>query len=85
QFLRPPTLIRCQFEHFQSKTCVKHDFSMPLSNNKIDIFSAWHVLKVCLDWIEEKDPTTRILSLKLFIEGQSAAFLRYKVGAQVKS
>ncbi|WP_460159291.1 hypothetical protein [Pseudomonas sp. S3_H09] len=85
EHLAENTLIRCQFEHFQSKTCVKHDFSMPLSNNKIDISTAWHVLKLCLDWIEEKDPTTRILSLKLFIEGQSAAFLRYKVGAQVKN
>jgi hypothetical protein len=79
------TLIRCQFEHLQSKTCVKHDFSMPLNNKKIDILAAWHLLKSCLDWIEEKDPTTRILSLKLFLKGQSTAFLRYKVGAQVKN
>ncbi|OUS86804.1 hypothetical protein [Pseudomonas putida] len=79
------TLIRCQLEHFQSKTCVKHEFSMQPSNKKIDILAAWHLLKLCLDWIEEKDPTTRILSLKLFLEGQSTAFLRYKVGAQVKN
>lgn len=79
------TAIRCEFEHFQSKICVKHDFSMPLSNNKIDILTAWHLLKSCLDWIGEKDPTTRILSLKLFLEGRSTAFLRYKVGAQVKN
>ncbi|MEX3775705.1 hypothetical protein [Pseudomonas sp. MYb118] len=85
EHLAENTLIRCQFEHLQSKTCIKHDFSMPLNNNEIDIPTAWHVLKLCLDWIEEKDPTTRILSLKLFIEGQSAAFLRYKVGAQVKN
>ncbi len=85
EHLAENTLIRCQFEHFQSNTCIKHDFSRPLSNNKIDILAAWHLLKSCLDWIEEKDPTTRILSLKLFLEGQSTAFLRYKVGAQVKN
>lgn len=85
EHLAENTLIRCQLEHFQSKTCVKHDFSMPLSNKKIDILAAWHLLKSCLDWIEEKDPTTRILTLKLFLEGQSTAFLRYKVGAQVKN
>ncbi len=78
-------LIRCQLEHLHSKTCVKHDFLVRLSDSKINILAAWNLLESCLAWIEEKDPTTRILSLKLFLEGQSTAFLRYQVGAQVKN
>ncbi|WP_116865874.1 hypothetical protein [Pseudomonas syringae] len=79
------TIILCQFEHLQFKACVKHDFSIKIPNKQINILAAWNLLRSCLDWIEQKDPTTRILSLKLFLNGKTSAFLRYKVGAQVKN
>ncbi|WP_150115974.1 hypothetical protein [Xanthomonas phaseoli] len=79
------TSISCQFEHLQSKTCIKHVFSLPVQYSQINIFTAWNLLRLCLDWIEQKNPTTRILSLKLFVNDSKTAFLRYRVGAQVKS
>lgn len=78
-------LISCHFEILQSNTCTKHSFSMPLRTSKIDILRAWNLLKSCFDWIEQKDPTTRILSLKLLLNDRSPPFLVYKVGAQVKN
>lgn len=77
--------IRCKFEHFQSGIVVKHEFNTNISIPRIDIVSAWGLFKLCLEWIDKKDPTTRILSLKLFLNEGANPILSYRVGAQVNS
>ncbi|NVZ72523.1 hypothetical protein [Pseudomonas costantinii] len=76
--------IRCSFEHFQSNIVLKHEFSFLTSQSQISIEYAWHLLQHCFDWIEQKDPTTRIFSLKIFLNERSVPIVRYRVGAQIK-
>jgi hypothetical protein len=77
--------IRCSFEHYQAGVVVKNAFSFPIEENHINITYAWELLKYCYSWIEQKDPTTRILSLKLFLNKGKRPILEYKVGALVKN
>ncbi|NYS79295.1 MULTISPECIES: hypothetical protein [Halomonadaceae] len=75
--------IFCRFEHLQSGIIVKHEFSLPVKDKKISIINAWNLLTLCLDWIEKKDPTTRILSLKLYFNERKTPVLSYRTGPQV--
>ena len=76
--------IQCELEHFQSPIYVKHEFSLPFREGMITINSAWELLESCFNWIEQKDPTTRILSLKLNLKGKLEPIVRYRVGVQVR-
>ncbi|AHG62873.1 hypothetical protein [Advenella mimigardefordensis] len=76
--------IRCSFEHFHASTVVKHEFSFLIEEKQINIACAWRLLIDCFDWIEKKDPTTRILSLKFFLNSERRPIVSYRVGAQIK-
>lgn len=78
-------IIKCKFEHYQAGVVISHEFSFPIKVNEINIESAWNLLKYCFEWIETKDPTTRIMTLKLLLEGSVRPILTYRVGAQVKN
>ena len=81
----PTDMVRCRFEHFQSGIIVKHEFDFPVQGDVISIGYAWTLLKYCFDRIEKIDPTTRIMNLKLFLEGKRRPILTYHVAAQVKN
>jgi hypothetical protein len=84
-FEHPIGLVQCSFEHFESDTIVRHEFSIPFSSNRLDIPSVWIVLKNCFDHIEKVDPTTRLMNLKLFLNGIAKPILTYRVGPYVKN
>lgn len=75
--------VRCSFEHFEAGAVTKHEFSIPAKNNLIEIEDAWELLEFSFDWIERKNPTTRVSSLRLFLDSGDESLLRYSVGAQV--
>lgn len=82
--LKPTTSsIKCHFEHFQSTTYMKHEFSLSFRERVLTIDSAWKLIKQCFDWIEERDPTTCILNLKIYLNDNRVPIVSYRTGAQV--
>lgn len=81
----PIVSVRCSFEHYLAGLVVRHEFSIPVTASKLSILDVWKLLQKCFDHIEEKDPTTRIMSLKLYLRDADKAFVAYRVGAQVKN
>lgn len=81
----PIVSVRCGFEHYQAGNIVRHEFSIPVPGNKLSIPDVWKLLQRCFNHIEERDPTTRIMNLKLYLHGGDKAFVAYRVGAQVKN
>lgn len=79
----PADKVRCRFEHFQSGIVTKHEFEFPPQIDEINVENAWAMLKYCFDHIERKDPTTRVMNLKLFLGKNKRPILTYRVGAQV--
>lgn len=79
----PVDKVRCRFEHFQSGIVIKHEFDFPILVDEINVGYAWNLLKYCFDRIENIDPTTRIMNLKLFLGENQRSILSYRVGAQV--
>jgi len=82
---KPIASVRCNFEHFQAGLIVKHEFSMTVSGSKLTILEVWKILQRTFEHIEQTDPTTRIMSLKLFVRDDTKAFAAYRVGPQVKN
>ena len=82
---KPIASVRCTFEHFQAGFIVSHEFSMPVRGSKLTILDVWKMLQRTFDHIEQRDPTTRIMSLKLFVRDGTKAIAAYRVGAQVKN
>jgi len=76
--------ILCSFEHFYSSAVVKHEFTFPMEEKQINIAYAWRLLIDCFDWVEKKEPTTRILSLKCFLNSKPRPIVSYRVGAQIQ-
>jgi len=76
-------ILTCEFEHFKMQRIVKDRFTIGLKMSEVNILASWTYLKRCLDHIEEVDPTTRIMCLKLSIGNQSRPILNYRVGSQV--
>ena len=81
----PIVSVRCGFEHYQAGIIVRHEFSIPVRVRKLSIPDVWMLLRKCFDHIEERDPTTRIMSLKLYLRDGDKAFVAYRVGAQVNN
>jgi hypothetical protein len=81
----PIVSVRCDFEHYQAGIIVRHKFSVPVPGCKLSIPDVWKLVRKCFDHIEERDPTTRILSLKLYLRDGDKAFVAYRVGAQVNN
>jgi hypothetical protein len=83
--ITPITAIRCSFEHYHSGGITKHEFMIPFGANRLTIPDVWKLLKICFDHIEDRDPTTRIMQLKLFMKDSLQAIVAYRVGIQVKN
>lgn len=81
----PIVSVRCGFEHYHSGIIVRREFSIPVPGHKLSIPDVWNMLGKCFDHIEEKNPTTRIMSLKLHLRNSDKAFVAYRVGAQVNN
>ncbi len=77
--------VRCSFEHFSGGIIMRHEFSIPVQSNKLTISDVWKLLGFSFDHIEQRDPTSRIMSLKLFLNDSKKAIVAYRVGAQVKN
>lgn len=77
--------IRCSFEHFRNEMIMRSEFFIPFHDQKFIILDVWNLLRRSFDHVERKDPTTRILNLKLFPNGSTKAIVAYRVGAQVKN
>lgn len=82
---KPIGSVRCSFEHFSASIITRHEFSIPVQGHKLTILDVWNLLKFSFDHIEEKDPTTRIMRLKLFLNDSTKAIVAYRVGAQVRN
>ena len=81
----PIVSVRCGFEHYQAGIIVRHEFSIPVAGSKLSIPDVWQLLQRCFNHIEERDPTTRIMSLKLYLRDGDKAFVVYRLGAQVNN
>lgn len=81
----PIASVRCGFEHYQTGNIVRHEFSIPVPGNKLSIPDVWKLLQKCFGHIEEREPTTRIMSLKLYLRDGDKAFVAYRVGSQVNN
>lgn len=77
----PIGFIRCSFEQFRADLITKHEFSIPCKGKKLTVLDVWKLLQRSYDHIEHRDPTTRIMSLKLFINDGTKAIVSYRVGA----
>lgn len=77
----PIKFIRCIFESIRADLITKHEFSIPYHGNKLTVLDVWKLLQRSYDHVEFRDPTTRILSLKLFINDGKKAIVSYRVGA----
>jgi hypothetical protein len=81
----PIRVVRCSFEHFREGIITRHEFSRPVQGHKLTISDVWKLLTSSFDHIEQKDPTTRIMTLKLFVNNGTKAIVAYRVGAQVEN
>ena len=79
----PIVSVRCVFEHYREGIVVRDEFSVTVSGNKLSIHNVWKLLRKCFDHIENRDPTTRIATLKLYPRNGRTALVVYRVGAQV--
>ena len=76
--------ILCTFEHLKSDLIRRDSFSIPHDNSDICIRDGWMLLKQCLNHIDMRDPTTRIMRLKIELNSSHRIVANYKVGAQVR-
>lgn len=82
---KPIGSVRCSFEHFREGIIIRHEFSIPVEGHKLGISDVWKLLRHSFDHIERKDPTTRVMSLKLFLNTGGKAIVAYRVGAAVQN
>ena len=85
QLEEPIKTIRCSFEHRRHSLIVRDEFSFPVNAPLINIPYAWQLVSYCFDHIENVNPTTRIMNLKLFLDKGTRPILEYRVGAQVEN
>lgn len=82
---KPIGSVRCSFEHFKAGIIIRDEFTIPVHGQKISISDVWKLLSFSFDHIEESDPTTRVMSLKLYLKHSTKAIVAYRVGSQVKN
>jgi hypothetical protein len=82
---KPIEFIRCSFERFRAELITRHEFSIPCQGNRLTVLDVWKLLKRSFDHIEQKDPTTRIMNLKLFINDGTKSIVAYHVGALARN
>jgi hypothetical protein len=82
--IRPIEFIRCSFEQFRTDFVVSHKFSIPYRGGKLSILDVWKLLSRSFDHIEQRDPTARIMNLKLFVNDGTKSIVDYRVGALVR-
>lgn len=78
---KPIEFIRCSFERFRANLITKHEFSIHHQGNRLTILDVWKLLGRSFDHIEQRDPTARIMNLKLFINDGTKSIVTYRVGA----
>lgn len=81
----PINSVKCAFEHFKSGAVVRNEFTIPINSQLLRIIDVWKLLIRVFDHIEERDPRTRIMNLRLFINKGEREILIYRVGAHVKN
>jgi hypothetical protein len=82
---KPIVSIKCSFEHFSAGIILKNEFFIPFQGQKLTIQDVWNLLRFSFDHIEQRNPTTRIMKLKLLLNDSAKAIVTYRVGAQVKN
>ena len=82
---QPLEAMRCSFEHCRHGLIVRDEFSFPVNAPILNIPFVWRLVSYCFDHIENADPTTRIMNLKLFLNKGTRPILEYRVGAQVEN
>lgn len=82
--LKPIEFIRCSFEQFRTDLITRNEFSIPYHGNKLSILDVWKLLSRSFDHIEQRDPTARIMNLKLFVNDGTKWLVAYRVGALVR-
>lgn len=80
----PIVRVRCSFEHLRDTAVTRGEFYIPVKGNKLTIADVWRILRFSFDHIEDRDPTTRIVSLRLFINNGTRPIVSYRIGAVVK-
>ena len=80
-----PNRMTCEFERWQSGRVRQDSFDVALEISELGIRAAWKMLLFVLARIEERDPTTRVMRLKLLLNDRKIPFLNYRVGAQVRN
>lgn len=80
----PIDIIRCSFEHLNSGIVVKDEFSIPINERILTIPKVWEMLSSSFNHIERRDPSVRILSLKLMTNFSSNPIVTYRVGVSVR-
>ncbi|WP_162561773.1 hypothetical protein [Limimaricola hongkongensis] len=78
---QPIEFIRCSFEHFRSDLIRRDELSIPYQGSRLTVLDVWTLLQRSYDHIEHRDPTTRIMSLKIFINDGKKAIVSYRLGA----
>jgi hypothetical protein len=82
---QPILRVHCGFEHIRSGVMTRNDFSIPFNGDRLTISDVWKLLRLSFDHIEQKDPTTRIMKLKIFLEKSAEPVVTYRVGSQVSN
>lgn len=82
---KPSTLIECEFEHFLEGIITSAKFSVPFAGEQLTVADVWNLLTFSFDHIERRDPTTRIMKLKLTINDRTRPVVTYRVGSQVRN
>jgi hypothetical protein len=75
--------IQFVFEQFRGGIIMKNEFFFGTNLHTLNIYSVWNLLMRGLNHIESVDPSTRIMSLKMFLNNRPMAVATYRVGAHV--
>ena len=78
---QPVRFIRCSFEHCRPNMISKNEFAIPHNENRLTVLGVWRLLQRSFDHIELREPRTRIVSLKLFINDGNKSIVSYRTGA----
>jgi len=46
---------------------MRHEFFIPVKGQELTILDVWKLLLISFDHIEKRDPTTRVMRLKIFL------------------
>ncbi|WP_349656441.1 hypothetical protein [Xanthomonas sp. 10-10] len=76
--------VRCSFEYMKAGVVITGEFNIPIQGGDVDVWFVWNIFLRCFEWIENRDPTTRVVNMKIFLNKLDSPVIRYAVGAQVR-